>query len=970
MCSAEDDNSRGIPAPNNLALVIDNRCGGRDMRKTKWWVGGAVILVACLAWLQFRAPKVTARVYRMGWTDSPPFEVRGADGQPAGLAVDLLRTAALRRGIRLQWVYWGRNSEVALRDKVVDLWPLMTVTPERLQHLYISEPYLEAEFCLLVRADSPYTKMQDLATGVISFANRPVDSWQLDGHLPHVRKLSREERSEVMEDLCQQRADAAFMNAFTGIATLLDTRGVCGEQALRWIATPEIRARLGIAAPFEFRATADALRQEIGVIAAEGKLAPILGQSGFMSQQLESMEALLEARRRGQRLAAAALLFGLLFVAACWQSVRFMREARRTRRTEKALRETEQKLRLMANNMKEMVLAYDMDRRLIFANPAVETLTGYRIADLEKDRFVNWIHPDDQARMLGYWDAIFQGGGYENEEYRLVTRDGRNKWVSATWGPIRDDAGTQIGVQGSERDITERRLADEALRESERRFRGLLEHVQLSAAIFDIHGNFVFVNDCLLATTGWTREEMMGRHTTEFLPPDQHERIYRRMESLAKTGVPAHWFSEMPFLTKDGKQRWVQMNSVALRDSEGNVAAVATLGADVTEHRALQEQYLQAQKLESVGRLAGGIAHDFNNLLTVINGYSNIILKQLSADDPLKGHAADVCHAGERAAALTQQLLAFSRKQAAQPQPLDLNALISGSKDMLRRLLGEDIRLETTLAPKLGLIMADSGQLHQVLMNLLVNARDAMPDGGELLIETSHVEVGESAGSDPRKISPGPYLLLAVTDNGSGMDEETQRHIFEPFFTTKPVGKGTGLGLPTVYGIVTQNQGWIETSSQLGCGTTFRIYLPQIRSATGTAVPGVAHHGVVRGFETVLVVEDQAGVRKLVSAVLASHGYKVLAAADGETAMAMVERHAGQIHLVLTDVVMPGMNGPDLVEELRRERPEMRAMFMSGYGEDVIAQRISLIPGAEHIAKPFTAESLVTRLRQSLDRVG
>ena len=241
----------------------------RYMRKNKMVVGGAVILVAVLAWLQFGGPKVTPRVYRMGWTDSPPFEVRGADGQPTGLAVDLLRTAARRRGISLQWVYWRRNSEFALRDKIVDLWPLMTIT---------------------------------LATAIISFADRPVDSWQLDRHLPHVRKLSRGNRSEVMEDLCQGRSDAAFMNAYTGIATLLDTRGICGGQALRWIAAPEIRSRLGVAATFEFRGTADALREEIGRIAAEGKLAPILGESGYMSQQLESMEALLEARRHGQRL--------------------------------------------------------------------------------------------------------------------------------------------------------------------------------------------------------------------------------------------------------------------------------------------------------------------------------------------------------------------------------------------------------------------------------------------------------------------------------------------------------------------------------------------------------------------------------------------------------------------------------------------------------------------------------------------
>ncbi len=797
------------------------------MSKKIWWIVATIPAFVVLVWLQFRGPGVASRVYRMGWTDSPPFEVRGADGQPTGLAVDLVRTAAQRRGIHLQWVYWGGNSEHALRDKRVDLWPLMTITPERLQHMYISEPYLEAEFCLLVRADSHFAKMQDLAASTVSFSDRPVDAWHLDHYLPNVRRLSRGDRSEVMADLCERRADAAFMNAFTGIATLLDKPGVCGEQALRWIATPGIRSRLGIGAPFEFRAAADALRDEIGLIAAEGKLAPILGQSGYMSQQLESMEAVLRARKRGRLLAAASLLFALLATVACWQSVRFRRETRRTRLAEEALRKTEQELRLMANNMKEVVLAYDMDRRLIYANPAVETLTGYTITDLERNRFVNWVHPDDQARMLGYWDPLFRGEGFEDEEYRMITRDGRTKWVSATWGPLLDGDARQIGVQGSERDVTERKLADEALRESEQRFRGLLEHVQLAAAIFDIQGKYLFVNDCMLALTGWTRDEMMGRHAVDFVPPDQHVRIRELLESLAQTGEPAHWYSETPVLTKDRKRRWLQVNNVALRDASGKVAGVASLGADVTEHRALQEQYLQSQKLESLGTLAGGVAHDFNNLLTVINGYSEMVLRNLVEGDAMRPKIQQIQKAGARAAELTQQLLAFSRRQVTQPRPVDLNALVEESSAMFRSLLGEDIELETKLGCDLGLVMADQGQMHQVLMNLLANARGAMPGGGTVIIETMNVTVSAEQQAECPEATPGPKVMLAITDTGIGMNEETRARVFDPFFTTKGPGQGTGLGLATVYGIVKQSEGWIEVNSDVGKGTTFRIYLPR-----------------------------------------------------------------------------------------------------------------------------------------------
>jgi len=376
------------------------------MRRIKWRIGGAVILVAFLGWLRFERPSVAPQVYEIGWSESPPFQVRGADGQPTGLAVDLVRTAAQRRGIRLHWVYWADTPDSALRGKKVDLWPLVTVIPERLQYFHISSPYLEAEYCLLVRAESSHVKMQDLATATIGFAN-VADAWQLEHHLPHARSLPHPYRWQVMEDLCRQRSDAAFMDAFTGISTLME-RSACGEQALRWIAAPEIRSKFGIGSTFASRGAADALRDEIGGIAAEGKLAPILGQWGYMSQELESIEELLDARRHEQRLAAAAVLFALLFVLACWQSVRILRERNRTRHAEQALRETEQRLRLMANNIKEMVLAYDMDRHLIFANRAVETLTGYQTAELEKSGFVNWIHPDDQARMLTHWERLFQ----------------------------------------------------------------------------------------------------------------------------------------------------------------------------------------------------------------------------------------------------------------------------------------------------------------------------------------------------------------------------------------------------------------------------------------------------------------------------------------------------------------------------------------------------------------------------------
>jgi PAS domain S-box-containing protein len=936
------------------------------MRKVWWSVVGAVILVAAGIGLQLGRRSAATRVYRIGWGDSPPFQVRGGDGEPTGLAVDLIRTAAQRRGIRLQWMHWTDTSESALRGGKVDLWPLITITPERLQHFHITEPYLEAEYCLLVRADSPHSKVQDLATATIGFAN-PIDDWHLRQYLPNVRKLPRNKMAQVMDDLCLQRVDAAFVDAFTGISALLDRNRACGDQPLRWIAAPEIRSHFGIGARFETRGVADALRDEIGAIASEGKLAPILGQWGYMSaQQLESIEALLNAKRHERSLTAAAAVFALLFGLVSWQSVRVLRERNRTRLTERSLRETEQKLRLMANNMKEMVLAFDMDKRLIFANPAVEALTGYRTDELERDGFVNWIHPGDQARMLAHWAEIFQGGAFEDEEYRLITRDGRTRWASASWGPILDEAGKQIGVQGSERDITERKAADERLRESERRFRGLLEHVQLAAAIFDVDGNLEFVNDYTTAITGWTREELIGHHTTEFLAPEEHGRVHKLLVSLKQRGEPLHWLSEIAVLTKDGKRRCLLMNHVVLVDSAGKVTAVASLGADITEHRELQEQYLQSQKLESLGTMAGGVAHDFNNLLTVINGYCDLILSGLRKSDAVWPQIEEIRKAGSRAAELTQQLLAFSRRQITQPRPVDLNGILEESGAMFRTLLGEDIALVTNLDRQLGTVMADKGQMLQIFMNLLVNARDAMPHGGRLTIETRNTTVCDAPVAENPEARPGPYVSLAVSDSGVGMDEQTRLHIFEPFFTTKGPGKGTGLGLSTVYGIVKQANGWISVHSEVGKGTAFEVYLPRIgaKKPATEELPSAAPERGQAG--TILVVEDEDGVRGLATLVLESLGYRVLSAAEGNQALALGAEYAGPIDLVLMDVVLPGMSGTQLAERFKVLHPEAKVLFASGYSMDLLGHRGVIGSDIAYIAKPYTPEDLGVKVREVL----
>jgi signal transduction histidine kinase len=396
------------------------------------------------------------------------------------------------------------------------------------------------------------------------------------------------------------------------------------------------------------------------------------------------------------------------------------------------------------------------------------------------------------------------------------------------------------------------------------------------------------------------------------------------------------------------------------------VRCLLSVSDDITDRKLLEEQLMQSQKLESVGRLAGGIAHDFNNLLTVINGYSGLILQHPEKTDLLPKRMAQIRQAGERAAELTQQLLAFSRKQVIQPKPLNLNTLVYEMEAMLRRLLPENIEMVLRLDPALGEVLADHGQIYQVLMNLGANARDAMPHGGNLIVETANVDLSAQYAATHTEVKPGPFVLLGVTDTGVGMDEEVLKNIFEPFFTTKGIGAGTGLGLATVYGIVRQSGGWISAYSEPAKGTSFKIYLPRITASSPGKAPERAPAGTLRGSETVLLVEDQPDVRNLAREVLESFGYRVLEAINGAAALELAGQYKGRIHLLLTDVVMPVMNGTELARRLATLRPETKVLYTSGYTENVIVHQGILKPGIAFVPKPLSPDVLVEKVRETL----
>jgi PAS domain S-box-containing protein len=476
-------------------------------------------------------------------------------------------------------------------------------------------------------------------------------------------------------------------------------------------------------------------------------------------------------------------------------------------------------------------------------------------------------------------------------------------------------------------------------------------------------GRITFLNRAAEMLLGCGREEALGSPAERILQLNAGGKP--GAETLAQLAGSAGWSGEREIRRDSGEPRRVELSVSALRGPTGEAAGTVACVRDVTALRALEEQYRQAQKLESIGRLAGGVAHDFNNLLTVINGYSQLLMDRVGQDHALHPSLKAILQAGERAASLTRQLLAFSRKQTLQPKVLNLNRVVAGIEPMLRRVIGEPIHVVTALAPLLGSVKADAGQIEQAILNLTLNARDAMPEGGTLLIETAAVELDERYAQDHAEVSPGSYVMLAVSDTGQGMDEDTRGRLFEPFFTTKEQGKGTGLGLATVYGIVKQSGGHIWVYSELGKGTSFKLYFPRVDSAAAEESPAAA---VARGgHERILLVEDEVGVRALAASILTENGYRVWPASCGAEARQIAAVHGHAIDLLLTDVVMPDITGPRLAAQLRTICPGLRVLYTSGYTDNVIVHNGMLDPGVAYLQKPFTPALLLDAVRQSLE---
>ncbi len=512
----------------------------------------------------------------------------------------------------------------------------------------------------------------------------------------------------------------------------------------------------------------------------------------------------------------------------------------------------------------------------------------------------------------------------------------------------------------------EHKSSEDQLRQSEARYRSLVQSAVYGIYRSTVDGQFLAVNPALIGMLGYRSEEEMltlriGHDV--YLEPMERENFISEFLTMRRwEGVEVKW------RRKDGKSITVRLSGRLVTDEGGQPAYIEGIVEDVTERRMLEQQLRQSQKMEAVGRLAGGVAHDFNNLLTVIRGYTEILLTDLPSDDSRRGELDEIMKASLRAGELTRQLLAFSRQQVLAPKVLNLNSIVTNMHNLLKRLLGEDVDLQTVLDPELGFAKADPSQVEQVIMNLAVNARDAMPMGGRLTIETANVELSPEWGRDLINAKPGPYVMIAMTDSGGGMDEATKARVFEPFFTTKEQGKGTGLGLSTAYGIVKQSDGYISVYSEVGIGSTFKVYLPRTDMVRDPNVTPVEIPETDRGSEAVLLVEDEEGVRKLVRGILSRQGYRVLEATSGEEAMDIVREYSGKIDLLLSDVVLVGMSGRELSERLRIQMPSLKVIYMSGYTDDAIVRHGVLTESAEFLQKPFSSDNLLRKVRVVLQK--
>jgi two-component system cell cycle sensor histidine kinase/response regulator CckA len=613
----------------------------------------------------------------------------------------------------------------------------------------------------------------------------------------------------------------------------------------------------------------------------------------------------------------------------------------------------------------DAIIGKTLDGTIVSWNAAAEAMYGYSAAEVV-GRPIALLAPAEQRREVDQLlDRLAHGEKIGHYETTRIRKDGRKIIVAVTLSPIRDTTGKIVGASAISRDITERRRVEQDLRQSEARFASLVQDAPYGIFRVTLEGQFLQVNPALVRMLGYQSD-------AELLERNIQTDVYAKAE-LRKKHIGDYWRHqdfrdvEAHWKRKNDERIIVRLSGRPVERPGGELAYFEVFAEDITEPRSLERQLLQSQKMEAIGRLAGGVAHDFNNLLGVILGQNELLQADFGSNPTLHRRVEAIDQSARRAADLTKQLLAFSRQQFIEPRVLDTNAIVREVEKLLKRLIGEDVELTMHLSPNTGNIRIDPSQLEQILLNLAVNARDAMPEGGKLILETSFVELDETYARQHLGAKAGDFVLLAVSDTGTGMDSQTMARIFEPFFTTKPEGRGTGLGLSTVYGIVKQNNGYVMAYSEVGHGTTFRIYFPSVRATSEVQYQKTDQGEFAKGCETILLVEDEPALRELARELLEANGYKVIEADRGEQAIRLVEDSQAPINLLLTDVVMPGIGGKQLATRLLELRPGLQVLYMSGYTDDVINNRGVLCENTLVLPKPFSRAILLRRVREALD---
>ncbi len=632
------------------------------------------------------------------------------------------------------------------------------------------------------------------------------------------------------------------------------------------------------------------------------------------------------------------------------------------RQLEDLLEDSEERYRRIYETADDGILLLEKrEGHIVHANPAAEEMSGYSEAECIGKMLQDIGVPLNMSDFPTIMESLIKRGILNYEDVPVKTKSGQN--IYADIYMVNRARLAQCNI----RDITNRKKAEQVLKESEERYRIIFEGAAEGILVADMETRrFRYCNPALCEMLGYAEEELIGLGVTDIHPKESLDHVLAEFEAQARGDrllVP-----NLPCLRKDGSVIFadVQTTSAVIDGLECNMGFFT----DVTKRRQIETQLRQAQKMEAIGTLAGGVAHDFNNILTTIIGNAEFMLMDIDTDNPLTENIEEIKIAGERAAALTRQLLAFSRKQIVQPEILDLNKLLTGIEKMLVRLIGEDIDILMIQESALWKVEIDPGQMEQVIMNLTVNAKDVMPLGGKLTIETANMELDENYFDEHGIIEkqPGSYVLLTVSDTGIGMDKGVQEHIFDPFYTTKEKGKGTGLGLSTSYGIIKQNNGFIWVYSEPGQGSTFKIYLPRVKRDIKTEEKEQPPVENLSGSETVLIVEDDNSLRKLMQKSLQPHGYRILVAENGEDALRISEEHEGTIDLMITDVVMPKMGGKETAERLKTLHPQMKVIYMSGYTDDAIVRHGVLAPGLNFLEKPFSPKGLAHKVREVLDK--